>query len=46
MIFDQNDSTPEELGMRFYSDSSGWISAIRFYKPATSTGNHRSLLDK
>ena len=40
MIFDQNDSTPEELGMRFYSDRSGWISAIRFYKPAASTGNH------
>jgi hypothetical protein len=31
---------PVELGVRFYSDVSGYISAIRFWKASTNTGTH------
>jgi hypothetical protein len=34
------DSNPVELGVRFRSDSSGYITAIRFYKGLTNTGVH------
>src|SRR5262249_10493087 len=34
------DATPVELGMRFRSESSGYIAAIRFYKGLTNTGVH------
>jgi hypothetical protein len=34
------DPTPNELGVKFYSDSSGFITAIRFYKAPQNTGVH------
>jgi hypothetical protein len=34
------DSTPNELGVKFYSDSGGFITAIRFYKGPQNTGVH------
>jgi len=34
------DTNPVELGVRFRSDSSGYITAIRFYKGLTNTGVH------
>ena len=39
-IFSQPDVPSLELGMRFYSDRSGWIKAIRYYKSASNTGTH------
>ena len=41
MIFSQPDAAGSlELGMRFWSDRSGWVKAIRFYKTAVNTGTH------
>ncbi len=40
MIFSQPDVTSLELGMRFQTDRSGWIKALRFYKCAANTGTH------
>ena len=41
MIFSQPDANGSlELGTRFWSDRSGWIKAIRFYKTAVNTGTH------
>lgn len=34
------DATPNELGVKFYSDSDGFITAIRFYKGPLNTGVH------
>jgi hypothetical protein len=34
------DFSPNELGVKFYSDSSGAITAIRFYKGPQNTGVH------
>ncbi len=34
------DTSPVELGVRFKSDISGYISGIRFYKSAANTGTH------
>jgi Domain of unknown function (DUF4082)/IPT/TIG domain len=34
------DPSAYELGVKFYSDSSGFISAIRFYKGPGNTGTH------
>lgn len=34
------DPNPYELGVKFYSDSSGSITAIRFYKGPGNTGTH------
>jgi hypothetical protein len=35
-----NDSSSVELGVRFTTDTSGWIKGIRFYKGAGNTGTH------
>ena len=35
-----NDPTPTELGVRFTSDISGYITGIRFYKGPGNTGTH------
>src|SRR5262249_48486532 len=37
---DENDATGVELGVKFTSDRSGAITAIRFYKSAANTGTH------
>ena len=34
------DTSSVELGVKFRSDSNGFITAIRFYKSATNTGTH------
>ena len=34
------DTTPNELGVKFRSDESGYIRGIRFYKGAGNTGTH------
>jgi hypothetical protein len=34
------DTTPVELGVKFRSDSDGYITAIRFYKSSANTGTH------
>jgi VCBS repeat-containing protein len=34
------DSFDYELGVKFRSDIDGWITGVRFYKPAGSTGAH------
>ncbi|MGH9352779.1 MAG: DUF4082 domain-containing protein [Terriglobia bacterium] len=34
------DSTPYEIGVKFYSDQPGFITAIRFYKGPGNTGTH------
>jgi hypothetical protein len=39
-LIDSNDTKPVELGLKFKSDSSGFITAIRFYKAANNTGTH------
>jgi len=33
-------NSPLELGVQFRSDSSGYITGIRFYKSAANTGTH------
>ena len=35
-----NDSSSVTLGLKFYADVSGTITAIRFYKGSTNTGTH------
>ena len=35
-----NDPSPQELGVKFTSDTSGTITGIRFYKGPTNTGTH------
>jgi hypothetical protein len=35
-----NDANSVELGVKFQSDTSGYISGIRFFKGATNTGTH------
>jgi RHS repeat-associated protein len=35
-----NGSAPVELGVKFRSDTAGYISGIRFYKGVTNTGTH------
>jgi Domain of unknown function (DUF4082)/Bacterial Ig-like domain/Bacterial Ig domain len=35
-----NDPGPVNLGLKFTTDSSGWIAGIRFYKGAANTGTH------
>ena len=37
---DSGDSASTELGVKFKSDSSGYVTGIRFYKAATNTGTH------
>ena len=43
-VASQNDSNPVELGVRFRSDLSGSITAIRFYKGPANTGTHTGHL--
>ncbi len=43
-ILSVNDNNPVNLGMKFQSDASGWISGFRFYKGATNTGSHTGYL--
>jgi methionine-rich copper-binding protein CopC len=38
------DSNSVELGVKFRSDSTGWISGVRFYKGAGNTGAHTGSL--
>ena len=38
------DAQPVELGVRFTSDISGFVTGIRFYKGATNTGPHTGKL--
>ncbi|MGH9344509.1 MAG: DUF4082 domain-containing protein, partial [Terriglobia bacterium] len=35
-----SDSNPYEIGVKFYADQSGFITAIRFYKGPGNTGTH------
>ncbi|PYU53574.1 MAG: hypothetical protein DMG48_01050, partial [Acidobacteria bacterium] len=37
---DVGSDSPVELGIRFYSDTPGYITGIRFYKSAANTGTH------
>jgi len=37
---DVGSDSPVELGVRFYSDTPGYITGIRFYKSAANTGAH------
>ncbi len=37
---DSGDSNPTELGMKFTTDTAGYITALRFYKASTNTGTH------
>jgi hypothetical protein len=39
-----SDTSAVNLGVRFTSDSSGWITGIRFYKGANNTGTHLGSL--
>ena len=39
-----NDANPTELGVKFRSDVSGFITGIRFYKTAGNTGTHTGRL--
>ena len=37
---DVNDTSAVELGVKFRSDSAGYITGLRFYKASTNTGTH------
>src|SRR5438477_4053595 len=37
---DVGSDSPVELGVRFYSDTSGYVTGMRFYKSAANTGAH------
>lgn len=39
-LIDVGPDSPIELGVKFRSDTSGYITGIRFYKSAANTGNH------
>jgi Domain of unknown function (DUF4082)/Bacterial Ig-like domain/Bacterial Ig domain len=39
-----NDSGSVELGVKFSSDTAGWISGVRFYKSTLNTGTHTGSL--
>ncbi len=39
-VVDSGDSSPVEIGVKFRSDSNGFITAVRFYKGAANTGSH------
>jgi Domain of unknown function (DUF4082)/Purple acid Phosphatase, N-terminal domain len=36
----QNDPSAVELGVKFYSNTNGFITAVRFYKSSLNTGTH------
>jgi hypothetical protein len=40
----QSDPARVELGTRFYPDASGYVTGIRFFKPAQNTGAHTGSL--
>lgn len=37
---EDNDTTANEVGVKFRTDLDGWVTAIRFYKHTTNTGTH------
>jgi hypothetical protein len=37
---DGGDPSAVEVGMKFRSDTAGWVSGVRFYKAAANTGSH------
>lgn len=39
-LVDSSDGNPVELGVKFRSDVSGYITGLRFYKASTNTGTH------
>jgi hypothetical protein len=39
-VIDSGDSNAVELGVKFYADTSSYITGVRFYKAATNTGTH------
>ena len=39
-IVDSGDSQAVELGVKFTSDTNGWLTGLRFYKSAANTGTH------
>jgi hypothetical protein len=39
-VVDTNDGNAVEVGVKFRSDTSGYITALRFYKATTNTGTH------
>ena len=41
---DAGDATPLELGVKFRSDTAGFITGLRFYKSAANTGTHTGHL--
>ncbi|MDQ1475116.1 MAG: large repetitive protein, partial [Actinomycetota bacterium] len=41
---DSNDARAIEVGMRFTSDTAGFIRSVRFYKAVTNTGTHTADL--
>ncbi|MGE0538106.1 MAG: DUF4082 domain-containing protein, partial [Pirellulales bacterium] len=43
-VYDTGDSSPIELGMRFESAVSGFVTGVRFYKSAANTGLHTGSL--
>ena len=40
VVVDEGPDSPVELGVKFRSDSNGYITGIRFYKASTNTGPH------
>ena len=40
VLIDAEDNAAVELGLRFRSSVSGWITGVRFYKSAANTGPH------
>jgi hypothetical protein len=43
-VISESDSNAVELGVKFQSTVSGWITGLRFYKGATNTGVHLGSL--
>jgi hypothetical protein len=43
-VVDSGPDSPVELGVKFRSDSDGFITGIRFYKAAANTGTHAANL--
>ncbi len=42
--FQSNDPNAQTLGLRFQSSTSGYITAVRFYKESSDTGSHTGSL--
>ena len=43
-FLDAGAESPVELGVKFFSDASGYITGARFYKASTNTGSHVASL--